>query len=214
MRLKRNNFSCLRLLFEARFLQRRKLPGLRDFLIRAMTWFSVRLVTFLISSKVMRSAQAAQMTQSALPLGGSCFLTRVTGLLDCFGFMKTNTFLTTQSRETNKQTIQKSDSLTHYHMSNNQVRKKTNIKAANTVWTPKPSSILAMITPEHASMFIIQIKFFTPDHLTQNFRASQEEKFFIPDNLPPLHDSSQLLGQEVVRRLALLCTVVLTGKID
>ena len=87
-------------------------------------------------------------------------------------------------------------------MSNNQVRKKTNIKAANTVWTPKPSSILPMITPEHASMFIIQIKFFTLDHLTQNFRASQEEKIFIPDNLPPLADSWQLLGQEFVRRLA------------
>ena len=84
----------------------------------------------------------------------------------------------------------KSNILSHpHHMSNNQVRKKTNIKAANTVWTPKPSSILAMITPEHASRFIIQIKFFTPDHLTQNFRASQEEKFFIPDNLPPLPDS-------------------------
>ena len=47
-------------------------------------------------------------------------------------------------------------------MSNNQVRKKTNIKVAKIVWTPKPSSMLAMITPKHANMFTIQIKFFIP----------------------------------------------------
>ena len=78
--------------FEARFLQRRKLPGLRDFLIRSMTWFSVRPVIFLISSKVIRSAQAAQIIQSELPLGGSGFLIRVMGLFKCFGFIKPKFF--------------------------------------------------------------------------------------------------------------------------
>ncbi len=36
----------------------------------------------------MRSAQAAQITQSELSLEGSGFLTRVTGNLDCFGFIQ------------------------------------------------------------------------------------------------------------------------------
>ena len=74
-------------LVEARLRQRRKLEGLRDFLMWAITWLSVRPVTFRISSKVIRSAQAAQIIQSGLSLDGSGFLTRVTGLSDCLGFM-------------------------------------------------------------------------------------------------------------------------------
>ena len=68
---------------EARLRQRRKLEGFRDFLIWAITLLSVRPVTLRISSKVIRSAQAAQIIQSELSLDGSGFLTRVTGLLDC-----------------------------------------------------------------------------------------------------------------------------------
>ena len=74
---------------EARLRQRRKLEGFRDFLIWAITLLSVRPVTLRISSKVIRSAQAAQIIQSGLSLDGSGFLTRVTGLLDCLGFIKT-----------------------------------------------------------------------------------------------------------------------------
>ena len=54
----------------------------------AITLLSVRPVTLRISSKVIRSAQAAQIIQSELSLDGSGFLTRVTGLLDCLGFIK------------------------------------------------------------------------------------------------------------------------------
>ena len=53
-----------------------------------MTLLSVRPVTLRISSKVMRSAHAAQIIQSGEFFDGSGFLTRVTGLLDCFGFME------------------------------------------------------------------------------------------------------------------------------
>ena len=72
---------------DARLRQSRKLEGLRDFLIWAITLLSVKPVTFRISSKVIRSAQAAQMIQSGLSLGGSGFLTRVTGLSDFLGFI-------------------------------------------------------------------------------------------------------------------------------
>ena len=75
---------------EARLRQRRKLEGLRDFLIWSITLLSVSPVTLRISSKVIRSAQAAQIIQSELYLEGSGFLTRVTGLLDCLGFMIPN----------------------------------------------------------------------------------------------------------------------------
>ena len=51
-----------------------------------MTCPSVSPVTFLISSKVIRSAQAAHMIQSGLSLDGSGFFTRVTGILDFFSF--------------------------------------------------------------------------------------------------------------------------------
>ena len=54
----------------------------------AITLLSVRPVTLRISSKVIRSAQAAQIIQSELSLDGSGFLTRVTGLLDCLEFIK------------------------------------------------------------------------------------------------------------------------------
>lgn len=54
----------------------------------AMTWLSFKPVTLRISSKVMRSAQAAQIIQSELSLDGSGFLTRVTGNLDCLGFIE------------------------------------------------------------------------------------------------------------------------------
>lgn len=53
----------------------------------AITLLSVRPVTFRISSKVIRSAHAAQIIQSGLSLDGSGFLTRVTGLFDCLGFI-------------------------------------------------------------------------------------------------------------------------------
>ena len=72
---------------EARLRQRRKLEGFRDFLMWAITLLSVRPVTLRISSKVIRSAQAAQIIQSELSLDGSGFLTRVTGLLDCLGLI-------------------------------------------------------------------------------------------------------------------------------
>lgn len=65
---------------------RRKLEGLSDFLMWAITLLSVSPVTLWISSKVIRSAQAAQIIQSELSWEGSGFLTRVTGLLDCLGF--------------------------------------------------------------------------------------------------------------------------------
>ena len=65
-----------------------KLDGLRDFLMWAITLLSVRPVTLRISSKVIRSAQAAQMIQSGLSFEGSGFLTRVTGLSDCLGFIQ------------------------------------------------------------------------------------------------------------------------------
>ena len=55
----------------------------------AITLLSLSPVTLRISSKVIRSAQAAQIIQSELSLDGSGFLTRVTGLLDCLGFIKT-----------------------------------------------------------------------------------------------------------------------------
>jgi len=45
-----------------------------------MTSVSDLPVLFLISSKVILSAQAAQMTQSGSSIFGSGFLTRVTGL--------------------------------------------------------------------------------------------------------------------------------------
>ena len=73
---------------EARLRQRRKLDGFRDFLMWAITLLSFSPVTLRISSKVIRSAQAAQIIQSELSLDGSGFLTRVTGLLDCLGFIK------------------------------------------------------------------------------------------------------------------------------
>ena len=72
---------------DARLRHSRKLEGLRDFLIWAITLLSDSPVTLRISSKVMRSAQAAQIIQSGLFLGGSGFLTRVIGLLDCFDFI-------------------------------------------------------------------------------------------------------------------------------
>lgn len=71
---------------EARLRQRRKLDGFRDFLMWAITLLSFSPVTLRISSKVIRSAQAAQIIQSELSLDGSGFLTRVTGFLDCLGF--------------------------------------------------------------------------------------------------------------------------------
>lgn len=72
---------------DARLRHNRKLEGLSDFLIWAITLLSESPVTLRISSKVMRSAQAAQIIQSGLFLGGSGFLTRVIGLLDFFGFI-------------------------------------------------------------------------------------------------------------------------------
>ena len=72
---------------DARFRHSRKLEGLSDFLMWAITWLSESPVTFRISSKVIRSAQAAQIIQSGLSLEGSGFLTRVVGILDCFDFM-------------------------------------------------------------------------------------------------------------------------------
>ena len=72
---------------EARLRQRRKLEGFRDFLMWAITLLSLSPVTLRISSKVIRSAQAAQIIQSELSLDGSGFLTRVTGLLDCLGLI-------------------------------------------------------------------------------------------------------------------------------
>ena len=54
----------------------------------AITLLSLSPVTLRISSKVIRSAQAAQIIQSELSLDGSGFLTRVTGLLDCLDLIK------------------------------------------------------------------------------------------------------------------------------
>ena len=73
---------------EARLRQRRKLDGFSDFLMWAITLLSFSPVTLRISSKVIRSAQAAQIIQSELSLDGSGFLTRVTGLLDCLDLIK------------------------------------------------------------------------------------------------------------------------------
>ena len=67
---------------------RRKLEGLRDFLMWAITLLSVSPVTFRISSKVIRSAQAAQIIQSEVSLEGSGFLTRVTGYFECLEFIE------------------------------------------------------------------------------------------------------------------------------
>ena len=69
---------------DARLRHSRKLEGLRDFLMWVITLLSVSPVTLRISSKVIRSAHAAQIIQSGLSLDGSGFLTRVTGFLDCF----------------------------------------------------------------------------------------------------------------------------------
>jgi len=68
--------------------QSRKLEGLSDFLIWAITLLWVSPVTFRISSKVILSAQAAQIIQSELSLDGSGFLTRITGWLDCLEIIR------------------------------------------------------------------------------------------------------------------------------
>ena len=80
--------------------QSRKLEGLSDFLIWAITLLSVSPVTFRISSKVILSAQAAQIIQSELSLDGSGFLTRITGWLDCLEFIRINPSQCTLSGQT------------------------------------------------------------------------------------------------------------------
>jgi hypothetical protein len=69
------------------FAPKTKAGGLERFSHVGNDLLSVRPVTLRISSKVIRSAQAAQIIQSGLSLDGSGFLTRVTGLSDCLGFI-------------------------------------------------------------------------------------------------------------------------------
>ncbi len=66
--------------FDTRFLHIRKLLLFNCDLIKMMTSASLNPVFSLISSKVIRSAQAAQITQLSVPRIGSGFLTLVIGV--------------------------------------------------------------------------------------------------------------------------------------
>ena len=67
------------LLVVARARQRRKLLRFSVRLISVMTAASSSPLTSRISSKVIRSAQAAQITQSSVPTGGTGLTVRVLG---------------------------------------------------------------------------------------------------------------------------------------
>ena len=66
-----NILRCLMLFDRTLFLHRRKLPCFRDFLIKRITSASLNPETSEISSKVIRSAHAAQIIHSFESLGGS-----------------------------------------------------------------------------------------------------------------------------------------------
>lgn len=86
-RLASNLLRCLMLAEVARCRQRLKEDGLRLRLITLITSDSERPVCCSISSKVTRSAQAAQMTQSLLSLPGSGFFVLVKGRWVSLRFM-------------------------------------------------------------------------------------------------------------------------------
>ena len=69
-----------------RFRQRRQLVLLRLRRINLITSASVRPATWKMSSNVIRSAHAAHITQSLVPLTGSGYAFRVTGHV-CFFLM-------------------------------------------------------------------------------------------------------------------------------
>ena len=78
--LKLSSFKLWRKRVITLFLHNLNEDSLSDRLIILITSDSEYPVFFSISSKVIRSAQAAQMTQSGLSLLGSGFLTRVIGV--------------------------------------------------------------------------------------------------------------------------------------